>query len=288
MRAYPLPLWKGTKLASGRLLIWGEHEVPTYGVGDEILFASCIPDVIRAGNRFVLECEARLKPLFTRSFPGVDVVSGHTSARDLERDIAAHLPLGSLPSVFRVTDAAFATAKSPYLVADPVERERFRSRYADGRRLVGLAWHSSANMARSIVGLSQLAPLFALPGVRWVSLQYGKHSGLEDAVGAADAPILVDRSVDQFVDIDLFAAQVAAMDMVVTIDNSTAHLAGALGVPTWLLLPFRAHWYWTVTAGEKSLWYPSMRLFRQSEPGAWRSVVQRVARALEGSGSKVA
>jgi tetratricopeptide (TPR) repeat protein len=283
MRAYPQPLWTGEKLAPGRLLIWGEQ-----GVGDEIMFAGLIPDVTRTGNRCILDCDPRLKPLFARSFPGIDVVSGHDLAHtdlahDPELDIAAHLPSGSLPGLFRATHAAFAATTSPYLLADPVARERFRARYAeaDGRRLAGLAWHTTNRKTgryRSI-DLSLFAPLFARPDIRWVSLQYGDHDALQNQAAAAGAPILIDRSVDQLSNIDVFAAQIAAMDMVVTIDNSTAHLAGALGVPTWVLLPFAPDWRWLL-AREDSPWYPTMRLFRQPRRGDWQSVVKRVRSAL--------
>jgi len=93
-------------------------------------------------------------------------------------------------------------------------------------------------------------------------------------------PIHLDTSVDQLSDIDTFAAQVAAMDLVITIDNSTAHIAGGLGVPVWVMLPFHSDWRWLIQ-GERSVWYPSMRLFRQSKPGDWISVVQDVTRALD-------
>jgi len=240
MRAYPQPLWKGEKLASGRLLIWGEQ-----GDGDEIIFAGLIPDVIRTGSRCMLDCDARLKPIFARSFPGVDVVSGGDAAHDPELEITAHLPCGSLPGLFRVTNADFAATTSPYVLAGPVERERFRAQYADDRRLIGLAWHTKnrqTGLGRSI-GLSLFGELFARPDLRWVSLQYGDHKALEDQTAAASAPIIIDHSVNQFSDIDRFAAQIAAMDVVVTIDNSTAHLAGALGIPTLLLLPFGPDWH---------------------------------------------
>jgi tetratricopeptide (TPR) repeat protein len=284
MRAYRQPLWKGEKLASGRLLIWGEQ-----GVGDEIMFAGLIPDVTRTGKRCTLDCDARLRPLFARSFPGVDVCSGHVSGddpgNDAELDIAAHLPSGSLPGLFRATNAAFAATTSPYLIADPVVRKRFRARYADAgadkRRLVGLAWHTTNRKTgryRSI-DLSLFASLFTRPGTRWVSLQYGNHDALESQAAAASAPILIDRSVDQLSNIDIFAAQIAAMDMVVTIDNSTAHLAGALGVPVWVLLPFAPDWRWLL-GREDSPWYPTMRLFRQPKRGDWQSVVQSVRSAL--------
>jgi tetratricopeptide (TPR) repeat protein len=275
-RAYTQPAWAGQKLVSGSLLIWGEQ-----GVGDEIMFAGLISDVIRTGNRCILDCEPRLKPLFARSFPGVDVISGCGPGLHPELDIASHLPSGSLPGLFRKTSSAFATTKSPYLTADPAERARLRADYSDGKRLVGLAWNTNnkkTGASRSI-DLSLFAPLLTHPEVRWVSLQYGDPAELERQAEAARAPILIDRSVDQLIDIDIFAAQIAAMDLVITIDNSTAHLAGALGVEVWTLLPYPSDWRWLLNR-EDSPWYPTMRLFRQPKLGDWQSVIQRVDGSL--------
>jgi Flp pilus assembly protein TadD len=277
LRTYAQPLWKGEQLASGRLLIWGEQ-----GIGDEIMFAGLIPDVIRTENRCVLECDARLLPLFARSFPSVDVVAGVDPGNHPKFEIAAHLPSGSLPGLFRTSTAAFAQTTSPYLVADPAAQSHFRARYADGRKLVGLAWHTKnkkTGRSRSI-DLQLLAPLFALPGTRWVSLQYGDREELDNQRTTANAPVLIDPEVDQLANIDDFVAQITAMDLVITIDNSTAHLAGALGVPTWVLLPFAPDWRWLQNC-ENSPWYPTMRLFRQKEPGSWESVVREVEIALE-------
>lgn len=269
-RTYPQPLWKGDKLSSGRLFIWGEQ-----GVGDEIMFAGLMPDVLRTGNRCILECDARLQPLFARSFPEVDVVSRDAPAHP---EFTAHLPSGSLPSLFRNCPADFADT-APYLIADPEQREKFRGRYSDGRRLIGLAWHTKnkrTGRSRSI-DLSLFAPLFANPEIRCVSLQYGDHNALKAQI--ADAPLLIDREVDQLSNMDLFAAQVAAMDAVITIDNSTAHLAGALGIPVSVLLPFASDWRWQMER-EDSPWYPSMRLFRQPRLRDWQSVIERVRQAL--------
>ena len=276
MRSYPQPLWKGEHLLSGSLLIWGEQ-----GIGDEIMFAGLIPDVIRTGNHLVLDCDARLRSLFARSFPGVELLAGDDAEHNANLEVAAHLPSGSLPGIFRQSRDAFDATTSPYLLAHPIERERFRTRYAAGRLLIGLAWHTKNQKTgrKRSVDLSLFAPLFALPGIRWVSLQYGDHGALEQQAVAADAPMLIDRSVDQFADMDPFAAQVAAMDLVITIDNSTAHLAGALGVPTWLLLPFAPNWRWLLDC-EDSPWYPTMRIFRQPARDDWPSVMQKVCRAL--------
>jgi hypothetical protein len=243
------------------------------------MFAGLLPDVLRTGNRCIFECDARLQPLFARSFPRIDVVSRDVCVPSVE--FAAHAPSGSLPGLFRASEAAFAATSFPYLLADPELREKLRTRYSDGRRLVGLAWHTrnkKTGLARSI-DLSMFAPLFSHTDICWVSLQYGDFDELEAQVATASAPILIDREIDQLSDLDLFAAQVAAMDMVITIDNSTAHLAGALGIPVWLLLPFVPDWRWLVRRDD-SLWYPSMRFFRQTQSHDWQSVISRIHDAL--------
>ncbi|MGD0831580.1 MAG: tetratricopeptide repeat protein [Terracidiphilus sp.] len=275
-RDYPQPLWRGEKLASGRLLLWGEQ-----GIGDEIQFAGLIPDALRTGNSIVLDCDARLQTLFARSFPEVEVVSGCGPAESSSFEIDAQLSAGSLPGVFRNSEAAFAVTTSPYLKADSQERERFRDRYNDGRRLIGLAWHTrnQSTGRKRCIDLSAFAPLFALTGMRWISLQYGDFDSLEAQAAQANAPLLIDRTVDQFVDVDRFAAQVAAMDRIVTIDNSTAHLAGALGLPVALLLPFSADWRWQDRRVD-SPWYPTVRLIRQPKAGDWASVIETVRVAL--------
>jgi Tfp pilus assembly protein PilF len=275
-RAYPWPRWNGERLPAGRLLIWGEQ-----GIGDEIMFAGLIPNALRTGASCVLDCDPRLKTLFARSFPEVVAVSGFVPDAHAEFEVAAHLPSGSLPGLFRNSIAAFGATTSPYLAADPLKRAELRARYFDGRKIVGLAWYTANKKTgrnRSI-DLSLLAPLFALSGIRWVSLQYGIHDALEKQAAAANAPILVDRDIDQLTNIDAFAAQIQAMDLVITIDNSTAHLAGALGVPTWVLLPFAPNWRWLLERSD-SLWYPSIRLFRQTKEGDWQSVVQHVRNAV--------
>jgi tetratricopeptide (TPR) repeat protein len=287
MREYPVPLWTGQRLESGSLLLW-----PEQGVGDEIMFASLLPEVLRTGNRCVLACDPRLQPLFRRSFPGLVVVSGEDDAslwaeieagadRQAGAGIQAHLPIGSLPGLFRNTPAAFAAHPRAYLQADPVKTAELRKRYGGGRPLVGVAWYTSAvktGQDRSI-DLGMLKPLLDQDWIRWISLQYGETDWLEEQVRAANAPVLIDRSVDQMADLDLFAAQIAALDLVITIDNSTAHLAGALGVPAWVMLPFAPDWRW-LNQGETCTWYPGMRLFRQPRRGDWSPVVQEIAREL--------
>lgn len=276
MRRYPQPLWNGERVPSGRLLLWGEQ-----GLGDEIMFAGLIPDVLRSGTPCAVDCQTRLQPLFERSFPGIPLVSGYNPTQHKDLSVSAHLPTGSLPRLFRTSESSFGEVTSPYFLADPERRKAFRAKYVDGRKLIGLAWHTSnkdTGRNRSIA-LSALAPLLSRKDLKWVSLQYGDHSALEADVETVGASIWIDRSVDQMKDVDCFASQIAALDLVITIDNSTAHLAGALGVPVWVLLPFVPDWRWFRTR-EDSPWYPSMRLFRQPRLGDWNSVVERVAAEL--------
>ena len=273
MRPYQQPLWSGEKL-SGPLLLWGEQ-----GIGDEIMFAGLIPDVIQTGAKCILDCNIRLKPLFARSFPDVEVVAGLDPQRQVE--IAAHMPAGSLPGLFRRNREAFSLTRSPYLKADPEQVENFRARYSGGQRIIGLAWHTRNQKSgpRRSIDLSMFGEIFAMPGMKWISLQYGDFDALEQQTASDNAPVFIDRSVDQLADIDSFAAQIAALDLVITIDNSTAHLAGALGVPVWLLLPVSRDWRW-FREREDSLWYPGMRLFRQPVPGDWQSVLENVRHGL--------
>jgi len=284
VRPYPYPRWKGNKLASGHLLLWGEQ-----GIGDEIMFAGLIPELSGTGHQepagtvseVILDCDARLLPLFRRSFPGLHVVTGFDAARPSDPKIAAHLPTGSLPRFFRTSELAFCRTASPYLMSDRTRRNQFRSRYAWGKKVAGIAWHTkNAKTGRSrSMPLAQFAPLLQRTEIFWVSLQYGDHEDLEKQSSTAQVPLFIDREVDQFQDLDLFAAQVAAMDLVITIDNSTAHLAGALGVPVWLMLPFDRDWRWLQERAD-SPWYPTMRIFRQAAAGDWTPVIAAVSEAL--------
>jgi len=280
-RSYAQPLWNGQRLSEGRLYLWSEQ-----GVGDEIMFAGLIPDLLRVESSVTLECDARLRPLFTRSFPEIDVVARDVSDSASQYNcpvdnISAHLPIGSLPQFFRKSTASFSSSATPFLKASQAECQGFRSSYGNGKKLVGLAWYSknkTSGFKRSIE-LKQLSPLLHETGIDWISLQYGEHEALEAEAAQAGLPLLIDRSVDQMVDIDRFAAQVAAMDLVITIDNSTAHLAAALGCTVWLLLPEVPEWRWQLKRSD-SPWYPTVRIFRQSKTDDWSAVIAQVREEL--------
>jgi tetratricopeptide (TPR) repeat protein len=274
-RNYTQTLWTGEKLSQRVLFIWGEQ-----GIGDEIMFAGLLPDVLRTGNRCILECDSRLQPLFARSFPTITVVSRAADEQTL--DFGAHIPSGSLPRLFRSTHAAFRATPSSYLVPDPAQRHFLRTEYYDGRLLIGLAWKTKSKKSGHLrsIDLAAFAPQLSDGDLQVVNLQYGDADELAAEAQAAGLSLLIDRNVDQLSDMDIFAAQIAAMDLVITIDNSTAHLAGALGIPVWLLLPFVPDWRWQLNR-EDSPWYPTMRIFRQQGVSEWKPVLDRVHNALQ-------
>lgn len=279
---FPQPAWTGQPLDRNRLLIWGEQ-----GIGDEIQFASLLPLLVRAGVSCVLECEPRLVPLFARSLPEVEVVARgwppdpnltQSDAADPTRvPIAAQIPAGSLPRL--LSDAkGVPRPAAPYLLADPARVSGFRAAIPAGTLAVGIAWHTSNpkhGRSRNIL-LPVLAHALHRPGVRLLVLQYGDWTQEIAALRAEGVDIEMLPGLDPWGDLDGLAAAVAAVDLVVCIDNVTVHLAGALGRPTCALLPFTAEWRWQRDRTDTP-WYPTVTLCRQQAPKDW-SVPLRLAR----------
>jgi Flp pilus assembly protein TadD len=279
-RAFPYPVWNGEALADEVLLVYGEQ-----GLGDEIMFASCVPDLLERGIRCVLECDQRLANLFRRSFPAAQV---HGAARDGDRSWLARHPqigrqiaCGSLPRILRRDEAAFPR-HAGYLRADAGRVAHWRAQLAPGaeaRTLIGVAWRGGGIKTRGrlrSIPLPQLAPLFALPQITWISLQRDGDDEL-----AQFATGTVRRCDDALEDTDETAALISALDCVVTADSTTAHLAAALGRPTKILLAEPADWRWMRNRAT-SPWYPSAVLYRQQRPGDWSAPVAAASAALRG------
>ncbi|MBP2298550.1 tetratricopeptide repeat protein [Azospirillum picis] len=275
-RPFPQPRWDGLPLSAGTLLVWGEQ-----GLGDEVMYAALLPQLAADGMRVVLECDERLAALFRRGMPAVEVVPRRDppAPRLTAPDITAQCPAGSLPRFMRRSSQAFAQSRPSCLAAAPLRTAALSDGLPAGRRRVGIAWSSkndTLGRERSIP-LALLARAMNRPDVTLVSLQYGDVAG---EVAAAGTPIHLEPGIDAWSDIDGLAALISAMDLVVTIDNSTAHLAAALGRPTWILLPYAADWRWTA-GRDDSLWYPSARLFRQTVAGDWSYPLAAAGTALD-------
>jgi hypothetical protein len=222
----------------------------------------------------VLEVHTELKAVLSR-LPGCVAVIGRSEPRPAH-DLQC--PFGSLPLALKTRPDA-VPAEIPYLTADPQRLERWRERLdAFGSPRVAVVWAGNpahSNDRNRSIPLAQLAQLWAGDRTRVVSVQRERRAG--DAELLAAAPVL--DLGPELMDFDDTAAVLAQCDLVISVDTAVAHLAGALGRPLWVMLPFSADWRWTMH-GEVSPWYPAARLFRQPQPGDWDSVVARVAAEL--------
>jgi Flp pilus assembly protein TadD len=280
----PIEIWPGSSLQGKSIIVYAEQ-----GVGDEIMFSSCIPDLLKqSSDKLFLTCDPRLEALFSRSFPGV-LVQGKMRDIDLswprEHVLPDYsLPTGSLPKFFRNKLEDFPDRLS-YLIADSQQRQALRKRYLERGNdvLVGIAWYSNSARygERKSMTLDDLRPLLEMPGITFIDLQYGDTIEERKAFTAENGvEVFHDDDVDQMNDLDIFASQLAAMDVVVTISNTTAHMAGALGIPTLLMLGSVPIWYWLFKRDD-SPWYPSLRLIRQQKTGGdWHEVVEQARNEL--------
>lgn len=264
------PRWDGADPAGRTLLVTSEQ-----GLGDTLHFIRLVQTLAARGANVVVSAETPLVHLLA-SASGVGAVIGPD---DAPPPYDAQVPLMTLAGMLGVT-ADSPPATVPYLAADPARRAEVAGMLAahPGVRRIGIAWSGSRvntlNRRRSIP-LATLAPLFALPGIAWFSLQRSVDEEEIDAVPEAAA---LNRLPPRD-DFDGMAALVAELDLVITIDTSIAHLGGALARPTWLMLAAATDWRWHTRAAD-SPWYPTLRLFRQTLLGNWDAVVNEVAAAL--------
>ncbi|MEQ8345722.1 MAG: tetratricopeptide repeat protein [Sneathiellaceae bacterium] len=271
-----LPAWDGTAPEGRHLFVW-----PEQGPGDEIMFASCLPDLLSRGAKVSLSASPRLAPLLARSFPAADVAA--TAIPPPGADAA--LPIGDLPRHFRRSEAAFPR-RGRFLSADPDQvrhwRERWRAAAGPGIRIVGLSWRGGVTPGerrRRGATLEDWSPALRLPGLAWVNMQYGADAAARFAATADIYGFPVLDGPDPAGDLDALAAAVAATDGIASMANTLVHLAGGLGQPTLVVVPAAPSWRWQ-RARTDSPWYPAARLLRQDRDEGWPQVMSRVAAAL--------
>lgn len=263
-REFPQPLWKGEPLMGKTLLLHCEQ-----GFGDTLMFVRYAPLAKQLGGKVLLLVQPELAELVA-TCPGVD---GVFSEEGWLPPFDVHLPLLSLPHVFQ-TDLASIPASIPYL--DVPDRVPNRSGICEclarsqGRTRIGISWAGNPTHARDTqrsIPLDALLPLQALPEVAWYAFQHGVTEvpplpGIETL-----APLLSDFSDSAYA--------LSGMDLVITVDTALAHLAGALGIPTLLLVSYLPDWRWLM-GREDSPWYPTLRIYRQTHAGNWDSVIRQV------------
>jgi tetratricopeptide (TPR) repeat protein len=272
------PLWKGESIAGRTILL-----MPEQGLGDTIQFIRFAPKVKALGARVVFRCPKPLLKLF-EGFPGIDVLVPEGEPLPA---FDVYVPLISLAAIFRTgVEDVPAILPVPYLRADPELVGRWSDRLGpreSGELRVGISWQGNSTYGgdryRS-VPLAAFLPLAAVPGVKLISLQKGH--GVEQIAPLADRLPLVDfgegldRDSGPFQDT---AALMTLLDLMITINSAPVHLAGALGVPTWLALSTASEWRW-IAGREDAPWYPTVRVFRQAALHDWDEVFGRMARAL--------
>ena len=271
LRRFPRPMWDGRAIADGAVLLHSEQ-----GFGDTLQFARYAELVAERCPSVVLLCQPELKTLL-RSVRGVTSLVAEGEAVP---PFAAHAPLMSLPHLFGTTLESVPW-QGPYVHADPARAASWAASLepGSGRLKVGLAWAGRAEQwddrKRSIT-LAALAPLGQATGAEFYSLQKG--AGAEQASAPPQGMRFHDLTarIQDFADT---AALISHLDLVITIDTSVAHLAGAMGVPTWVLVAHAPDWRYHLERSDNP-WYPTMRLFRQDRDGDWSGPIARVAEAL--------
>lgn len=272
-RNFAQPVWAGESLSGKRLLVWGEQ-----GAGDKIMLARLVREVAGQAREVIVETDARLLRLMQRSIPEVVWVAESSVPDENTRRADFQTPICSLGRFLR-RDVADFVDRGAFLIADLAGRVCWTSLLADvtGRR-VGLVWAGNPehqNDHNRSLPLKSLAPLFEVPGVSFVSLQMGKES---TQIAETGLPITdLTAEIKDYADT---ADLVSCLDLVISVDTSVAHLAGAMGVPTWVLVPFCPDWRWMTQFPDATPWYLSLKLYRQSAWCDWMSTLINIERDL--------
>lgn len=275
----PYPV-TGPPPSGSRLLVLSEQ-----GIGDQIMFASCISDLIAGRNQINLECHSKLHDLFARSFPSCRILSARSpiATAQLQENLDFQLYIGDLPGMYRKEPDDFPM-HAGYLVPDPQKVRRWRARLEalGSGPYIGVSWRGGTDATRR--GLRSIppeewAPLLHMPG-QYVSLQYGECA--EDLRVFHEMGIPFHHWQESIDDYDDTAALLMSLDCLVSVCTSVVHLAGALGRPAHVLTPAQAEWRYQ-DRGSRMPWYPSVRLYRQDEAGIWQTVMSQVASVLDRS-----
>ena len=275
------PDWDGQPLDKPLLIL------PEQGLGDQIFYGAMLSDLQKTGVEGFVCLDGRLQSLFGRSFSNLDfILPTDLNSLDPQQHLfGAQIQIASLGRLFRKNPGDLSKVRSAYLTANSEAITAFQEQYRCGQRLLcGLSWASTNAETSSVksIGLDQLQPLLEVKDVDFINLQYGdtlterrrskERTGIE---------IIQAEGLDTKNDIDNLAALISACDLVITVSNSTAHLAAALGKPTLVLLAHHTPlWYWHLDAA-KTPWYPSVTLMRQQVAGKWEKPIASVVAQLK-------
>jgi tetratricopeptide (TPR) repeat protein len=270
-RRYTRPRWDGSSFVGERLFIHSEQ-----GLGDMLQFVRYLALAKARGGTLILETLKPLMGLF-ENVAGIDRLVEYSAEGLPESEFDLYAPLLSLPGIFKTTPVTIP-ATVPYLFADPHKSALWKHRMADRGFKVGLVWAGTDTDPRRSCPLAFLGPLAEFANLHLYGLQKGIAAEQVEVEGLPQDMRMTNFG-QEFENFSDTAAVIENLDLVISIDTSVAHLAGGMGKPTWLMLPYAADWRWFLES-DRSPWYPTMKLFRQANPGDWQSVAQRIAEEL--------
>jgi len=266
-------MWDGSSLNGKSILVYSEQ-----GIGDSIQFARYIPMVKEQGGHVIVECQQSLCRLL-RNGDGIDEIIEMTSHGKSHIQFDTQIPLLSLPGIFDVSVDTIPQNPS-YIIPDPVLVSQWRSKFNHDNNLkVGIAWAGNPkhiNDRNRSCSLNNFAHLTSIKGITFYSLQKGPASIDSNNCHKGINLIDLDSELEDFADT---AAAIDNMDLIISVDTSVVHLAGAIGKPVWTLLPFVPDWRWMLERSDTP-WYPSMRLFRQRQLHDWEGVFEQITESL--------
>ena len=271
--------WDGNYL-KGTLLVWGEQ-----GIGDHIIFSSMLFDLKNYAKNILLQIDKRLENLLERYFKKINFLNIKiiSAEKKFTGNFDKHIAIGSLGQYLRKSRASFKTTPKKYLISSAIKENEYKKKFLNNNKFkIGISWKTLNKMQQyRNIDLKKMLPILSNPNCDFVSLQFGKF---DDELKYIKSKFGINiKSIDKinnYHDIDELAALINCLDLVITIQNSTAHLAGALGKNTWLMLVNNARWHWLKNE-TKSIWYPSIKIYRQEKNSNWNSVINNIFNDLK-------
>ena len=279
IRYEPEKIWDGNYL-DGTLLVWGEQ-----GIGDHILFGSMLSDLKKCAKKIIVEIDKRLINLFKNyfkkiNFSNIEVIG--IEEKNL-RIFDKHIAIGSIAQYLRNNKETFKNTPIKYLIPSAQKEKELKNKYFLGNNIkIGISW-KTLNKKQQFrnIDIEKMLPIFKKPNCDFINLQFGEtKDDLEKLKSKHGIEVQNIGEIDNFRDVENLAALINNLDLIITIQNSTAHLSAALGKETWIMLTKNSRWHWTINE-KKSLWYPKAKLFQQDQLGDWNKVINDVSMSLK-------
>jgi len=272
-------LWDG-KYLNGTLLVWSEQ-----GLGDHIFFGSMVSDLKKYAKNIIFEVDKRLVNLFERFYKKINFhnIKVKSTEKKLIHGYEKHIPAGSLGQYLRKSADSFERSPKKYLISSISKEKKFKEKFSKSKNLkIGLSWKTlNKKQGNRNIDLERMTPILSTSNCDFINLQFGNFDKeIQNFRSKHGLSLKIIEKLDNYNDIETLAALIGCLDLIITIQNSTAHLSAALGAPTWIMLPKNARWHWPVNK-KKSSWYPTAKLFRQEKNGDWNSVINSIGMDLK-------